>query len=62
LPDDLERRLRRLDDIVVPPPPLHVHTMNINVGAALHSSAFGPLPFFPSRMPAEGIRIWEVRR
>jgi hypothetical protein len=62
LPPEIERRLRVLDDVVAPPPPLRVHTMNINVGAALHSSAYGPLPFFRSGMPAEGIRIWEVRR
>jgi hypothetical protein len=45
---------------VAPAPPFNLHTMNLNVGAGLHSSVFGPLPYFPAHLPAEGIKVWLV--
>jgi hypothetical protein len=60
LPPGLSGRLREVGNMPAPAPPLNLHTMNLNVGAGLHSSVYGPLPYFPARVPAEGIKVWVV--
>ena len=62
LPPPLIPRLRQVADLPAPAPPLDLHTMNINVGAGYHASAFGPLPFVRAHLPAEGIKVWLVVR
>jgi hypothetical protein len=60
LPPALTARLHEVGNVVAPAPPFNLHTMNLNVGAGLHSSVFGPLPYFPAHLPAEGIKVWRV--
>jgi hypothetical protein len=62
LPPALVPRLREIANLTAPAPPLDLHTMNINVGAGYHASAFGPLPFVRAHLPAEGIKVWLVAR
>jgi hypothetical protein len=62
LPPMLAGRLREVGEVTAPAPPLGLHTMNLNVAAGYHSSAYGPLPYFRAHLPAEGIKIWVVRR
>jgi hypothetical protein len=61
LPRALAGRLERVANIAGPPPPLGIHTMNINAGAGFYSSVYGPLPFFPAHLPSEGLIVWRVR-
>ncbi|MBI1736326.1 MAG: glycosyltransferase family 39 protein [Candidatus Rokubacteria bacterium] len=60
LPPAVVGRLRQVGDVRAPAPLLDLHTMNLNVGAGYHSSAFGPVPYFRAHVPAEGIKVWLV--
>lgn len=60
LPFTVANRVRQGADIPAPAPPFDLHTMNLNVGAGFHASAFGPLPYVRAHLPAEGIKVWLV--
>ena len=60
LPRAIANRVREAADIPAPAPPFGVHTMNLNIGAGFHASAFGPLPYVRAHLPAEGIKVWLV--
>lgn len=62
VPREVADRLERLASLPGPPPPLRIHTMNINVGAGFYSSVYGPLPFYFAHLPAEGVIVWRVRQ
>lgn len=60
LPPTIANRVEQAADIPAPAPPFDLHTMNLNVGAGFHASAFGPLPYVRAHLPAEGIKVWLV--
>jgi hypothetical protein len=61
LPSALTGRLAQAASIPAPAPAFNLHTMNLHAGAGFYSSVYGPVPFFPAYLPADGVIAWIVR-
>ena len=58
IPAALDGRLKRVGNVAAAMPALGVQTMNPQAGAGFYSSVYGPLPFFPARLPADGVAVF----
>jgi hypothetical protein len=59
MPETLQRVCAFVVNLPGPPAPFGVLTMH-PAGAGFYASVAGPLPFWRSHHPVEGILIWEV--